>query len=78
MLRALPPITNKVARYFLVGGKTRNIASQLILQQCCKSIALLLLPVLPHLLDDVPVPANPNTQNEMKTKVFMNPDKNSL
>ena len=40
MLRALPPITNKVARYFLVGGKTRNIAIQLVLQ----------LPVLPHLL----------------------------
>ena len=35
MLRALPPITNKVARYFLVGGK--NIAFQLVLQQCCKS-----------------------------------------
>ena len=37
MLRALPPITNKVARYFLVGGKTRNIDIQLVLQQCCKS-----------------------------------------
>ena len=41
-------------------------------------VALLLLPVLPHLLDDVPVRANPNTQNEMKTEVFMNPEKKLL
>ena len=29
--------TNKVARYFLGGGKMCNFAIQLILQQCCKT-----------------------------------------
>ena len=28
---------NKVARFFFLGGKTRSIAVQLILQQCCKT-----------------------------------------
>ena len=39
--------TNKVARLFFVGGKTRNSHIQLVLQQCCTF--LLLLSVLPHL-----------------------------
>ena len=29
--------TNKVARYFLGGGKMCNFAIHLILQQCCKT-----------------------------------------
>ena len=28
--------TNQVARFVFVGGKTRSIAIQLVLQQCCK------------------------------------------
>ena len=78
MLRDLPPISNTVARYFLVGSKTRNIPIQFVCSNVANQVALLLLPVLPHLLDDVPVPANPNTQNEMKTEVFMNPEKKLL
>ena len=39
--------TNKVARLFFVGGKTRNSHIQLVLQQCCTF--LMLLSVLPHL-----------------------------
>ena len=31
-----------------MGGKTRNIAIQLVLQQCCKTSCTFLLPVLPH------------------------------
>ena len=32
----------------IVGSKTRNIAIQLVLQQCCKTSCTFLLPVLPH------------------------------
>ena len=32
-----------------VDGKTRNIAIQLVLQQCCKTSCMFLLPVLPCL-----------------------------
>ena len=32
-----------------VGGKTRNIAFQLVLHQCCKASCTFLLPVLPRL-----------------------------
>ena len=39
--------TNKVARLFFVGGKTRNSHIRLVLQQCCTF--LLLFSVLPHL-----------------------------
>ena len=31
------PATNKVARFSFVGGKKRNIAIQLVLQECCKT-----------------------------------------
>ena len=32
-----------------MGGKTRNIAIQLVFQQCCKTSCIFLLPVLPRL-----------------------------
>ena len=31
-----------------LGGKTRNIAFQLVLQQCCKTSCTILLPVFPY------------------------------
>ena len=31
------PVTNKVARFVSVGGKTSNIAIQLAFPQCCKT-----------------------------------------
>ena len=43
--------TNKVARLFFVGGKTRNSHIRLVLQQCCTF--LLLLSVLPPHLKTV-------------------------
>ena len=32
-----------------MGGKTRNIAIQLVMQQCCKISYIFFLPILPHL-----------------------------
>ena len=40
--------TNKVVRFVFVGGKTRNVAIQLVLQQCCKKVARFLSPFLPY------------------------------
>ena len=39
-------IENCCCFFFFVGGKTRNIAIQLVLQQCCKTNCTFLLPVL--------------------------------
>ena len=54
MLRVLAPMFNRVLQqislqgFFHVDGKTRNIAIQLVMQQCCKiSYAWFFLPVLP-------------------------------
>ena len=74
MLRALPPITNTVARYFLVGGKTCNFAIQLVLQQRWKTSCTLVVARFTTPSRYVPVPGNPNIQTEMKTEVFMNPE----
>lgn len=32
-----------------MGGKTRNIAIQLVMQQCCKISYIFFWPILPHL-----------------------------
>ena len=47
-------LTLKLSAFFFatqvdVGGKTRNIALQLVLQQCSKQVAPFLLPVFPYL-----------------------------
>ena len=43
-------VTTDVQTYMLQGGEMRNIAIQLVLQQCCKKNARFLLSVLPYLL----------------------------
>jgi len=59
MLRVLAPMLKRVLQqirlqgFFYAGRKTRNIAIQLVMQQCCKIsyTFLFFLPVLPYLTE---------------------------
>ena len=58
MLGVLPstfkPVNNLIccSTGYDVGGKMRNIAIQLVLQQCCKTSCTFMLPVFPRLKSD--------------------------
>ena len=54
------------------GGKTRNVAFQLVLQQRCKTSWTFLLPVLPKLVTNKALPnvAPRQTDNKSLTRIF--------
>ena len=54
MLHDLPPPLERILQQmrlqcFCVGGKTRNVVIQLVLQQCCKTSCTVFLLVIPYL-----------------------------
>ena len=51
MLRVIKPVLQQIRLFtgLNTGGKTRNIAVQLVLQQCCKTSCTFLLPVFRYL-----------------------------
>ena len=59
--------TNKVVRFVFVGGKTRNIDIQLVLQQCCKKsctffVAFFVVPLT------APPPLRQENENESENE----------